>query len=263
MVDDLTRGSRSAKPLGAASTGAPSGRVRRTRRVDPERLRDVVIVALTVLTGATDAMAFVKLGGVFTSVMTGNMVLIGVAVGRGSLGALISTLVAFLAYIVGSLVGGRVAGGPQDDDPLWPPEMTRAFVLEFILMVVFATMWWATLGHTTELETRTMLGVCAGALGLQSSTILRLGVSGLSTTYLTGTLTTVVHAISSEHTLKGKGRAVAILTALIVGAALGASTAIFASVAAPVIQLVILGAAIVTGGTALVHVARPARTPTD
>ncbi|HEX5292883.1 MAG TPA: DUF1275 family protein, partial [Streptosporangiaceae bacterium] len=45
-------------------------------------LRDALMVALTLVTGATDAVAFTRLGNVFTSVMTGNMVLLGVAVGR-------------------------------------------------------------------------------------------------------------------------------------------------------------------------------------
>src|SRR5690348_14022958 len=37
------------------------------------RVRDGLMIALTLLTGAADATTFIKLGGVFTSVMTGNM----------------------------------------------------------------------------------------------------------------------------------------------------------------------------------------------
>ena len=40
--------------------------------------RDRLTAVLTFGTGAMDTMAFLGLGGVFTSVMTGNMVLVGV-----------------------------------------------------------------------------------------------------------------------------------------------------------------------------------------
>jgi hypothetical protein len=39
-------------------------------------------VVLTLATGATDVASFTRLGGVFASLMTGNLVLFGLAVGR-------------------------------------------------------------------------------------------------------------------------------------------------------------------------------------
>ena len=38
---------------------------------------------LTFLTGCADAIGFLALGGAFASVMTGNMVLLGLSAGRG------------------------------------------------------------------------------------------------------------------------------------------------------------------------------------
>ena len=92
-----------------------------------------------------------------------------------------------------------------------------------------------------------LLGVCAAALGLQSSAILRLGVSGLSTTYLTGTLTTVTHTLVTLRTGRGTGRSVAILVALVSGGAAGAAAATWAPWMSPVVILVPLAVVVVWG----------------
>ena len=57
----------------AASRGVP------TRRPDRIRVRQVILVLLSLNSGATDAVGFVALGGAFTSVMTGNMILLGIS----------------------------------------------------------------------------------------------------------------------------------------------------------------------------------------
>jgi len=203
------------------------------------RVRDGMIVGLTLLTGATDAMAFTRLGGVFTSVMTGNMVLIGVAIGRGTYTTLAHTALAIVAYIAGSLAGGRAVGSPRDDDGPWPPAMSAALVVEIALFAAFAGLWWTNLHHLSGTDQSVLLVLSATALGLQSATILRLGISGLSTTYLTGTLTTVMHGLASRRSLQGNGRSLLILAALIVGAAIGALAARFVPAIAATIPLVI------------------------
>jgi uncharacterized membrane protein YoaK (UPF0700 family) len=203
------------------------------------RIRDAMMVALTVLTGATDAIAFTRLGGVFTSVMTGNMVLIGVAIGRGTYSTLARTALAILAYIAGSMAGGRAVGSPRDDDGPWPAAMTAALLVEIALFAAFAGLWWTHLHHLTDAAQSILLLLSAVALGLQSATILRLGIPGLSTTYLTGTLTTVMHSLASRRSLRGNGRSIAILAALIVGAAIGALAARFAPAVAAAVPLTI------------------------
>lgn len=60
------------------------------------RHRDILVVVLAATTGATDAMSFLGLGGVFTSVMTANLVLLGVSAGQrsGALAVHVGTAVA-------------------------------------------------------------------------------------------------------------------------------------------------------------------------
>lgn len=210
-------------------------------------VRSALAVTLTFVTGATDATGFIKLGGVFTSVMTGNLVLLGVAVGRGALPAAGRTVLAIACYVLGALVGARIAGRPRDGDPVWPSRMNVALAVEGALFVAFAAGWWASGAAPSGAAQAALLGGCAAALGLQSSAILRLGVSGLSTTYLTGTLTTVTHALVTLRTARGSGRSIAILAALVCGGAAGAAAATWAPWFSPAVVLVPLSVVVVWG----------------
>jgi uncharacterized membrane protein YoaK (UPF0700 family) len=70
--------------------------------------------------------------------------------------------------------------------------------------------------------------------------VLRLNVSGLSTTYLTGTLTTLVQSLTTTRRLKGGGRSLCLLLALVCGAAIGAALAVQVPAAAPAVPLLVL-----------------------
>lgn len=210
------------------------------------RLRDTLAIVLTVLTGATDAVAFLRLGNVFTSVMTGNMVLLGLAMGRGELTALEHAGLAVAAFVAGSVAGSHLAGAPRDEDGAWPRRLTLALAAELGIFVAVAAGWWVSRSHPAGLAQSLLLAASALALGVQSSAILRLNVSGLSTTYLTGTLTTLVQALTTARRLQGNGRSLCLLIALIAGAGLGALLATQAPAAVPLVPLVILAAVIAT-----------------
>jgi uncharacterized membrane protein YoaK (UPF0700 family) len=94
-------------------------------------------------------------------------------------------------------------------------------------------------GAPTPGEAYAMLALNAGALGVQSSAVLRFGISGLSTTYLTGTLTQLL-ANFTKHKNPIQGRSVLILLALIGGAAVGAVLALHVTRVAPIFPLAVL-----------------------
>jgi uncharacterized membrane protein YoaK (UPF0700 family) len=198
------------------------------------------------VSGATDATGFLALGGAFTSVMTGNMVLTGVAVGSADASAVGLILAAFGGYVTGAALGTRVAGTSQPDDATWPAAVTRALVIELALFTVFAVAWWLLGSDPSTGWSAPLLALLAAALGLQSSAILRLGVPGLSTTYLTGTLTTVVVRLVSRQPLHTVRHSAAILAGLVGGAAVGAALVTQARPAVPAFQLVLLGAVVVS-----------------
>ncbi|MEO9180462.1 MAG: YoaK family protein [Acidimicrobiales bacterium] len=205
----------------------------------PTRRRDGLVIMLTLVTGSVDAIGLTRLGGVFTSVMTGNMVFLGISAAKHDSSVAIHTGVAFVGYIIGSLVGTRIAGHAQENEHLWPRPIVLALGFELAILGVFAVWWEITAGMPTNSATYAMLGLNAAALGIQSSAVLRFGISGLSTTYLTGTLTQLVASLSRRRE-PIQGRSILILLALIAGAGLGAVVAIHAPKVAPLVPLVIL-----------------------
>ncbi|MDQ2697345.1 MAG: DUF1275 domain-containing protein [Actinomycetota bacterium] len=74
----------------------------------PPRLIAIAIV-LSFAAGATDAFAFLQLGGIFTANMTGNMVLMGLVQRPDYLGTLFGGSVAIAAFAVGVYVALRIA----------------------------------------------------------------------------------------------------------------------------------------------------------
>ena len=214
----------------------------------PTRQRDALIIMLTLVTGSIDAIGFTRLGGVFTSVMTGNMVLLGVAGGKGDVSLAIHTGIAFVGFVAGSLLGARVAGHAHQDDGLWPRQILKALVLELAVLLVFAAWWEITSAAPAGTAEYAMLSVNAVALGVQSAAVLRFGISGLSTTYLTGTLTQLMAGVAKRKD-PVSGRSAFILLALIVGAGIGAVLAVHAPRFAPILPVAVLAFVVAWGET--------------
>ena len=211
------------------------------------RLRQSLVVSLAVVSGATDAIGLLALGGAFTSVMTGNMVLLGVSIASREGSRALSSGLAILAFCAGAALGARLAGSPRSGDRVWPRAVTIGLAVELAFMAAYAVGWWVT-GGSPGPGVQTVLLLCtAVGLGIQSSTVQRFGVSGMSTTYLTGTLTTVVMRLATGRGVREVWHSIEILLGLIGGAAAGAALVLLVPLVAPVLQLGTLGAVVLTG----------------
>jgi uncharacterized membrane protein YoaK (UPF0700 family) len=157
--------------------------------------------ALAAASGAIDITAFIRLGGVFASVMTGNLVLLGLAVERASGVLLAHTAVAFGGYITGVAVGAAVVG-KRAEKTLWPHRVTATFVVEVIALVAFTVGWELTKGRPTSAVQLGLLAVAAIAMGIQSEAVRNVSAK-VSTTYLTGTLTAAVASIVHRRDTEG------------------------------------------------------------
>ena len=215
------------------------------------RRRDLLVVVLALVSGYTDGVGFLALGGAFTSVMTGNMVLLGLAAGQGQLEGVSRPLGAIVAFIAGCALGTYVAGVTTDGDPVWPAPVNRALALETAILAAASVGWFATGGSPGTVVQFVLLLSAAVALGVQSTTVQRFGVSGLSTTYLTGTLTTAVMHVVSQRTARGSGRHWKIIGGLVAGAAAAAGTHELAPLVLPVPQLLGLAVVLAFGARAV------------
>lgn len=162
------------------------------------------IAALAFGAAALDVAAFTRLGEVFASVMTGNLILLGLSVTRDSAALLIHTAIAFLGYILGVLASVQIMEKYQTTTTGWPTEVTLALTLEVIPLLIFAGGWLWTGGQPTDGTQLFMLGTVTLAMGVQGGAIKRLP-GNVSTTYLTGTLTAVVTGLASAHPTQRAG----------------------------------------------------------
>jgi uncharacterized membrane protein YoaK (UPF0700 family) len=199
---------------------------------DPHRMRDLLLVILAIASGATDAAAFERLGHAFASVITGNLVILGVsAIARGGSQALFSGT-ALAGYIVGVFLAA-----PRRDhgDLVWPLGATVALVLDLGLLVLFAVGWEVVGGDPGRTMQVLLLAVVAGAMGVQSSAVRRMGQ--VSTTYLTSTLTGLVESVAVRRWSQSNTRGLAIIAAALAGAAGATALVLYAHAWLPALQL--------------------------
>jgi uncharacterized membrane protein YoaK (UPF0700 family) len=190
---------------------------------------------LAFASGATDIASFTRLGGVFASVMTGNLVLLGLAIARASGTLAAHTAVAFGGYIAGAATGTLVGGRSESQEQLWPPAVTACLAIELAAFAVFLTGWELADGHPAGAWQPCLLAVGALAMGLQSAAV-RSVRAPLATTYLTSTLIGAVEGIvKSGRRGNGTSLSVTVLVAAIAGAAAGGGVLAVAPAALPVL----------------------------
>lgn len=210
-------------------------------------LTDLVLVVLAAGAGAVDAISYVGLGRVFTANMTGNIVLLGVAVGGGATSEVIRSGTAFLAFVAGVLAAILLTRESRNDRS-WSAGLKVALGLETISQAALLAGWLASAAHPGNALKTVLVGLSALAMGLQSGAVVALGVGGVSTTYVTGTLTGLIGELA---TLKGSRRDWArrglVLVAVLLGAICGGLLLRDARRAAPVLPLVATSLVLVTG----------------
>ncbi len=209
------------------------------RRGSPQRARDLLLIVLAVTTGATDATAFERLGHVFTSVITGNLVLLGVSAARGDGRLAVFGGCALAGYAVGVLAAAPRRAQDSDHQPTWHPGATAALTVEFALLGVFAAGWELSGDRPGRTMQALLLVVAASAMGVQSTAVRRLGQ--MSTTYLTSTLTGLLEALRIRRWSDEHARSVGILIAALIGAAAATVLTAHLRAALPALQLVPLG----------------------
>ena len=183
------------------------------------------VALLSIGTGILDVTAFLVVGEAFASVMTGNLVILGLALGSWSGEWALFTGVAVAGYIVGGLAGSALAGSKdvEEGDPgEGTRRLLRALVTELLVLVALFAVWLWQDGEPSRTWGLVILGVAAAAMGGQGAAVRALPVQ-VSTTYLTGALTTVLEAVVTGRRLSpSEIGAVVAFVGLIGGSALGA-----------------------------------------
>jgi uncharacterized membrane protein YoaK (UPF0700 family) len=190
------------------------------------RYRDVLVVILTLCTGALDAVCFLRLGKVFSSVITGNLALLGIAVGEKNGGLAANGGLTLAGYAAGVVLGTLFAGTAERGQPVWPRRVSVTLAVELGILVVFSAGWLVSGSHRGTATRMVLLVLAAAAMGVQTAAVRRLGQ--MSSTYLTSTLTGLFAALATWRMPDQWQRSVGVIVALVVGAIFGSLAATLA-----------------------------------
>jgi uncharacterized membrane protein YoaK (UPF0700 family) len=151
-------------------------------------VRSAMLVMLSLAAGCVDAVGYLGLGQIFVANMTGNTVLLGLALGQAKGQAALRAVVALAGFVVGVGAGAAIVGRGRERST-WSPGVTVALTLELAVLVAFAVGWFLAGAEPDGREVYPLIVLPALAMGVQSAAVRRLGIPGVATTYITGTLT--------------------------------------------------------------------------
>ncbi|MHB8588443.1 MAG: YoaK family protein [Candidatus Dormibacteraceae bacterium] len=205
------------------------------------RLRNALLLTLTAAAGSADAISYLGLGRVFTANMNGNLVLLGVAIAQGQLAGSIRSVIAFAGFGVGVLIGARVTATTKPT-VIWPRSVNLAMFVELGLLMAFGAGWEIAGDQPAALALNSLIALSAAAMGVQTAAARSLAVVGVTTTFVTGTLTSLIAELASASrdwsrwTLWG-----ATLACMVIGAAAGAAMFVSWRPGAPLVGMLLVG----------------------
>jgi uncharacterized membrane protein YoaK (UPF0700 family) len=171
----------------------------------PTFSRDFLVVLLAGISGYVDAVSYLGLQHVFTANMTGNTVLLGLAIGAGDLPSTLRSGIALIGYIIGVGVAATLVH-KHEKGVIWPAEVTRALALECLVLFALSFGGLRLAGIGDESLVLTLIALSAIAMGLQSVAVRPLSVPGITTTYITGTWTSLISDLAVRlHVIRGGG----------------------------------------------------------
>jgi len=159
-----------------------------TPETRPNHTLPLLLHIATTITGLIDAISYLALGHVFTANMTGNVVFLAFAVAGAPGLSLTRSLTALVAFLVGALIGGRVA--TRLSELVRPNWVTTALIMESALLLVAtlaAINFRNSSGSSFQLYSIIVLTACA--MGIRNATVRKMAIPDLTTTVLTLTIT--------------------------------------------------------------------------
>src|SRR4029077_19510735 len=156
-------------------------------------VRNWLLDALTVSSGAVDTISFIALGKVFTAFMTGNIAFLGMAIasttGSTTYGVVAPRVISVLAAMAGFASGIYLATkivrpsrqpashkGEQPNGVVWPQRATFALGLSLLAHLCFVLIWFATSARPGDNVIPVLLAAWALAMGMQSAAVRNLNV---------------------------------------------------------------------------------------
>ncbi|WP_237280508.1 YoaK family protein [Subtercola vilae] len=185
-----------------------------------DNLHLALMLALTFSTGVVDAVGYLGLDRVFTGNMTGNVVILGMALAGGDGLPIIGPIIALLSFMLGAVIAGRVL---RPITKGWTHRSTSLLTAVAVLMVALAVTLMVFGGTPPKPQEYVVTLFLALAMGIQAGTARHIAVKDVTTVVVTSTIT----GFAADSRLAGgkgqpwirRGSAIVLIAA---GAAVGA-----------------------------------------
>lgn len=187
-----------------------------------ERSLVAALVVMTFTTGLIEAVSYLSLGRVFTGFQTGNVVLLGFALGGADGFAVTAPAVSLVAFALGAVAGGRLSMRIGPHRRRW---FGLSLAIEAVLLLAAAAaVTWLEPGAPVD-PRLVAVAIVAVAMGVRTATVRHLAIPDLTTTVLTSTITglavdTGVAGGSTRRLVRRLAAVVAMLSGAVAGALL-------------------------------------------
>lgn len=152
----------------------------------------LALVLLVAASGAVETISFIALKHVFAGVMTSNLALLGMAIGRGQETGVTAAVLALTGFALGAGVTARLTRRSVETGTRWPPPVMFCLAGEAVVLAVGAVTWAALDGTPGQTARDALQFGAAATMGVQSAAMVAAGRAASPTTYLTGTLATFI-----------------------------------------------------------------------
>ncbi len=188
--------------------------------VPAERMHLALMLVLTFGTGIVDAVGYLGLDRVFTGNMTGNVVILGMALVGGDGLPVLGPVLALVGFMAGAALGGRVL---RDAPHAWT-RRTNLLLLTVGLLVLALAAVLGLVDEPARAVLLTVTGVLGAAMGIQAATARFIGVKDVTTVVVTSTITGLAaDSVLGSGKGGGTGRRVLAVAMIIAGALAGAA----------------------------------------
>jgi len=150
------------------------------------------VLFFTWAAGCVDAIVYIA-GHVFTANMTGNAVLLGISLGSNISAQTLRSLIALITFIAGIFLGALLVSEEEKGIP-WK-RIRIAVLVETFVMALFAAVFLLPVSLHSESTIAALITLSAFAMGMQSAIVKRLNLPGIATTYITGTMTSLMSGL--------------------------------------------------------------------
>ena len=157
----------------------------RRLRDHPNGLHLGLMLALTFSTGIIDAVGYLGLDRVFTGNMTGNVVILGMALTGADGLPIVGPIIALAGFMLGAVVSGRTL---RPIPAGWSGRSTILFATVGVILLAAAVTALNTGDDRPEWVALTITGALGVAMGMQAGAARHIAVKDVTTVVVTSTL---------------------------------------------------------------------------